>query len=190
MNETERMKELVKKLNEKRQKPITRKTRGDRERLSYDTLYDELQVLEEKTGVTLAGNLTKSATGGIGRLPKSATEVADAFHDKTKDVEVLRGLHQGSKNSLLSWKMDGLTVVLTYRGGTLAKAVTRGNGVIRRGCHEQCEVFENIPLKIRTRESWFTAAKAIIRYSILRRSTGSECCPSKIRRPKEQFVLR
>ena len=149
MNETERMKELVKKLNEAA-KAYYQEDREIMSNLEYDTLYDELQVLEEKTGVTLAGSpTTKVGYEAMDELPKEAHESPMLSLDKTKDVEVLRSFI-GDHKTLLSWKMDGLTVVLTYRGGTLAKAVTRGNGVI---------------------ESWFCAARRSSAIPILRRST-------------------
>ena len=77
----------------------------------------------------------------------------------------------GDHKTLLSWKMDGLTVVLTYRGGTLAKAVTRGNGVIGEVVTNNAKVFENIPLKNPYQESWFCAARRSSAIPILRRST-------------------
>ena len=147
MNETERMKELVKKLNEAA-KAYYQEDREIMSNLEYDTLYDELQVLEEKTGVTLAGSpTTKVGYEAMDELPKEAHESPMLSLDKTKDAEVLRSFI-GDHKTLLSWKMDGLTVVLTYRGGTLAKAVTRGNGVIGEVVTNNAKVFENIPLKI------------------------------------------
>ena len=147
MNGTERMKELVKKLNEAA-KAYYQEDREIMSNLEYDTLYDELQVLEEKTGVTLAGSpTTKVGYEAMNELPKEAHESPMLSLDKTKDVEVLRSFI-GDHKTLLSWKMDGLTVVLTYRGGTLAKAVTRGNGVIGEVVTNNAKVFENIPLKI------------------------------------------
>ena len=115
MNETERMKELVKKLNEAA-KAYYQEDREIMSNLEYDTLYDELQVLEEKTGVTLAGSpTTKVGYEAMDELPKEAHESPMLSLDKTKDVEVLRSFI-GDHKTLLSWKMDGLTVVLTYRG--------------------------------------------------------------------------
>lgn len=102
-------------------------------------------------------------------LPKEAHESPMLSLDKTKDVEVLRSFI-GDHKTLLSWKMDGLTVVLTYRGGT-AKAVTRGNGVIGEVVTNNAKVFENIPLKIPYQESWFCAARRSSAIPILRRST-------------------
>ena len=164
MNETERMKELVKKLNEAA-KAYYQEDREIMSNLEYDTLYDELQVLEEKTGVTLAGSpTTKVGYEAMNELPKEAHESPMLSLDKTKDVEVLRSFI-GDHKTLLSWKMDGLTVVLTYRGGTLAKAVTRGNGVIGEVVTNNAKVFENIPLKIPYQGELVLRGEAIIRYS-------------------------
>lgn len=164
MNGTERMKELVKKLNEAA-KAYYQEDREIMSNLEYDTLYDELQVLEEKTGVTLAGSpTTKVGYEAMNELPKEAHESPMLSLDKTKDVEVLRSFI-GDHKTLLSWKMDGLTVVLTYRGGTLAKAVTRGNGVIGEVVTNNAKVFENIPLKIPYQGELVLRGEAIIRYS-------------------------
>ncbi len=95
-------------------------------------------------------------------LPKEAHESPMLSLDKTKDVEVLRSFI-GDHKTLLSWKMDGLTVVLTYRGGTLAKAVTRGNGVIGEVVTNNAKVFENIPLKIPYQGELVLRGEAIIR---------------------------
>ncbi len=170
MNETERMKELVKKLNEAA-KAYYQEDREIMSNLEYDTLYDELQVLEEKTGVTLAGSpTTKVGYEAMDELPKEAHESPMLSLDKTKDVEVLRSFI-GDHKTLLSWKMDGLTVVLTYRGGTLAKAVTRGNGVIGEVVTNNAKVFENIPLKIPYQGELVCAARRSSAIPILRRST-------------------
>ena len=123
----------------------------DREIMSnfeYDRLYDELQALENETGVVLAG----SPTGQVGyevldELPKERHEQQMLSLDKTKEVEVLKNF-VGSQKVLLSWKMDGLTVVLTYRDGGLYKAVTRGNGEIGEVITNNARVFQNIPLTI------------------------------------------
>ena len=164
MNGTERMKELVKKLNEAA-KAYYQEDREIMSNLEYDTLYDELQVLEEKTGVTLAGSpTTKVGYEAMNELPKEAHESPMLSLDKTKDVEVLRSFI-GDHKTLLSWKMDGLTVVLTYRGGTLAKAVTRGNGVIGEVVTNNAKVFENIPLKIPYQGELVLRGEAIFRYS-------------------------
>ena len=171
MNETsiKRMKELGKKLREA-SRAYYQEDREIMSNLEYDTLYDELQVLEEKTGVTLAGSpTTKVGYEAMDELPKEAHESPMLSLDKTKDVEVLRSFI-GDHKTLLSWKMDGLTVVLTYRGGTLAKAVTRGNGVIGEVVTNNAKVFENIPLKIIYEDDY---------YIIIDKESQMPCIPAK-----------
>ena len=164
MNEKERMKELVRKLNEAA-KAYYQEDREIMSNLEYDTLYEELQALEEKTGVTLAGSpTTKVGYEAMDELPKEAHESPMLSLDKTKDVEVMRSFI-GDHKTLLSWKMDGLTVVLTYHGGTLVKAVTRGNGIIGEVVTNNAKVFENIPLKIPYQGELILRGEAIIRYS-------------------------
>ena len=164
MNETERMKELVKKLNEAA-KAYYQEDREIMSNLEYDTLYDELQVLEEKTGVTLAGSpTTKVGYEAMDELPKEAHESPMLSLDKTKDVEVLRSFI-GDHKTLLSWKMDGLTIVLTYQNGTLVKAVTRGNGEIGEVITANAKAFANVPLNISYQGELILRGEAIIRYS-------------------------
>jgi len=164
MNETERMKELVKKLNEAA-KAYYQEDREIMSNLEYDTLYDELQVLEEKTGVTLAGSpTTKVGYEAMDELPKEAHESPMLSLDKTKDVEVLRSFI-GDHKTLLSWKMDGLTIVLTYQNGTLVKAVTRGNGEIGEVITANAKAFVNVPLNISYQGELILRGEAIIRYS-------------------------
>ena len=96
----------------------------------YDRLYDELLELEKETGTVLAGSPTqKVGYEVLSELPKEAHEAPMLSLDKTKEVPVLQEW-LGSQKGLLSWKLDGLTIVLTYEGGELVKAVTRGNGEI------------------------------------------------------------
>ena len=164
MNGTERMKELVKKLNEAA-KAYYQEDREIMSNLEYDTLYDELQVLEEKTGVTLAGSpTTKVGYEAMNELPKEAHESPMLSLDKTKDVEVLRSFI-GDHKTLLSWKMDGLTIVLTYQNGTLVKAVTRGNGEIGEVITANAKAFVNVPLNISYQGELILRGEAIIRYS-------------------------
>ena len=164
MNETERMKKLVKKLNEAA-KAYYQEDREIMSNLEYDTLYDELQVLEEKTGVTLAGSpTTKVGYEAMDELPKEAHESPMLSLDKTKDVEVLRSFI-GDHKTLLSWKMDGLTIVLTYQNGTLVKAVTRGNGEIGEVITANAKAFVNVPLNISYQGELILRGEAIIRYS-------------------------
>ena len=98
--------------------------------LEYDALYDQLQALEEETGIVLADSPTVNVGyASVDELPKEAHERPMLSLDKTKDREALRDWLGGQKG-LLSWKLDGLTVVLTYQDGRLEKAVTRGNGQV------------------------------------------------------------
>ena len=96
----------------------------------YDRLYDELLKLETDTGVILAGSPTQRVGYEVlSELPKEAHEAPMLSLDKTKEVETLQEW-LGEQMGILSWKLDGLTIVLTYEGGKLVKAVTRGNGEI------------------------------------------------------------
>ena len=140
----------------------------DREIMSnfeYDKLYDELENLEKETGVTLAGSPTVSVGyEALEELPKEAHETPMLSLDKTKDVEALRDFI-GDQKTLLSWKLDGLTIVLTYGGGKLQKAVTRGNGVVGEVITNNARVFKNIPLQISFKGDLVLRGEAIITYS-------------------------
>ena len=133
--------------------------------LEYDRLYDELVELEKKTGVVLAGSPT-TAVGyeSVEELPKERHASPMLSLDKTKDVEVLKDF-LGEQKALLSWKLDGLTVVLTYRGGALAKAVTRGNGEVGEVVTNNARVFQNIPLAIPYEGELVLRGEAVISYS-------------------------
>ncbi|MBQ2031385.1 MAG: NAD-dependent DNA ligase LigA [Lachnospiraceae bacterium] len=140
----------------------------DREIMSnheYDALYDELRVLEQETGFVMANSPTQRAGYEVlSELPKERHESPMLSLDKTKEVEALAdflGEHEG----MLSWKMDGLTIVLTYRGGELVKAVTRGNGEIGEVITNNAKVFKNIPLRIAFTGELVLRGEAVIRYS-------------------------
>lgn len=133
--------------------------------LEYDALYDELVKLEEETQMVLAGSATTTVGyEAVDELPKEAHESPMLSLDKTKDREVLRGFI-GEHKTLLSWKMDGLTVVFTYNQGSLQKAVTRGNGVIGEVITNNARVFDNVPLKIPYQGELTLRGEAIITYS-------------------------
>lgn len=140
----------------------------DREIMSnfeYDALYDELLALEKETGIVLPGSPTQRAGYEIlSELPKERHESPMLSLDKTKDREVLAGF-TGDRESILSWKMDGLTVVLTYRDGRLWKAVTRGNGEIGEVITNNARVFKNVPLQIPYQGLLVLRGEAVIRYS-------------------------
>lgn len=133
--------------------------------LEYDALYDELVKLEEETQMVLAGSATTTVGyEAVDELPKEAHESPMLSLDKTKDREVLCGFI-GEHKTLLSWKMDGLTVVFTYNQGSLQKAVTRGNGVVGEVITNNARVFDNVPLKIPYQGELTLRGEAIITYS-------------------------
>lgn len=133
--------------------------------LEYDALYDELVKLEAETQMVLAGSATTTVGyEAVDELPKEAHESPMLSLDKTKDREVLRGFI-GEHKTLLSWKMDGLTVVFTYNQGSLQKAVTRGNGVVGEVITNNARVFDNVPLKISYQGELTLRGEAIITYS-------------------------
>ena len=130
----------------------------------YDALYDELVKLEQETGITLANSPTVNVGYEvISSLPKERHPSPMLSLDKTKDVDALQAW-LGDKEGLLSWKMDGLTVVLTYEDGALAKAVTRGDGVIGEVITNNARVFENIPLRIPETGQVTIRGEAVISY--------------------------
>ena len=159
-----RMKELVKRLD----RAARAYYQEDIELISnreYDQMYDELQALEKETGTVLANSPTaKVGYEAVDQLPKEEHESPMLSLDKTKDREVLREFI-GDHETLLSWKLDGLTIVLTYENGELAKAVTRGNGVVGEVVTNNARVFRNIPLKIPYVGRLVLRGEAIITYS-------------------------
>lgn len=164
MNKTEKIKDLVSRLNEAR-KAYYAQDREIMSNLEYDKLYDELEALEQETGVVLANSPTQEVGyAAVDELPKERHESPMLSLDKTKDVEGLRTFI-GNQKTLLSWKMDGLTVVLTYRDGKLFKAVTRGNGVIGEVVTNNARVFQNLPLQIPHKGELVLRGEAIITYS-------------------------
>ena len=131
----------------------------------YDRLYDELLQLEKETGMVLAGSPTqKVGYEVLSELPKEAHEAPMLSLDKTKEVPVLQEW-LGTQKGLLSWKLDGLTIVLTYEGGELVKAVTRGNGEIGEVITNNAKVFSNVPLRIPYQGQLLLRGEAIIKYS-------------------------
>ena len=133
--------------------------------LEYDKLYDELEALEKETGTVLAGSPTVTVGyEAVDELPKERHESPMLSLDKTKDVNELAAF-AGEHEVLLSWKLDGLTVVLTYENGELSKAVTRGNGEIGEVITNNARVFRNIPLNIAHKGETILRGEAVIRYS-------------------------
>ena len=163
-SKTERMKELIDVLN----KAAYAYYAKDMEIMSnyeYDALYDELVLLEEETGVVLSNSPTiHVGFEAVDELPKERHEKPMLSLAKTKSREELREWLNG-KEALLSWKLDGLTIVLTYDNGTLQKAVTRGNGEIGEVITNNARVFKNIPHKIAFEGRLILRGEAVITYS-------------------------
>ena len=140
----------------------------DREIMSnreYDALYDELQALEQETGIVLANSPTVNVGyEAVDELPKERHESPMLSLDKTKSREELAEWLQGHP-AVLSWKLDGLTIVLTYRGGKLEKAVTRGNGEIGEVITGNARTFVNLPLEIPFPGELVLRGEAVISYS-------------------------
>lgn len=172
MNRSDRIKELVDTLN-KAAKVYYSGTDEIMSNLEYDRLYDELKALEDETGIVLAGSPThKVGYETLSELPKEEHERPMLSLDKTKSVEEL-AVFAGTHKSLLSWKLDGLTVVVTYRDGELYKAVTRGNGYVGEVITPNAKVFVNLPAKIPYKGELVIRGEAIITYSDFERINRS-----------------
>ena len=160
----EKMKALVATLNDAA-KAYYQEDREIMSNYEYDALYDQLLALEKETGTVLSNSPSVHVGYEVlSELPKEAHESPMLSLDKTKDVEALKawlGDHKGS----LSWKLDGLTIVLTYQNGVLAKAVTRGNGEIGEVITNNARVFKNLPHKISYNGELILRGEAVIKYS-------------------------
>lgn len=168
----QQMKELVKTLN-KAAKAYYQEDREIMDNREYDALYDQLEKLEKETGITLADSPTVNVGyEAVDVLPKETHESPMLSLDKTKDRETLRQF-VGNHKTLLSWKMDGLTIVLTYENGELQKAVTRGNGTVGEVITNNARVFRNIPLKIAYQGHLVLRGEAVITYSEFERINKS-----------------
>ncbi|MBQ1421329.1 MAG: NAD-dependent DNA ligase LigA, partial [Firmicutes bacterium] len=158
------MKDLINKLNE-----ASRAYYAQGEEImtnkEYDALYDRLQELEKITGIVFSTSPTQNVGYEVqSELPKEAHPQRMLSLDKTKDREALRSF-AGDHDCLLSWKLDGLTVVLTYRNGELFKAVTRGNGQVGEVITNNARVFDNIPLRIDFTGELVLRGEAVITYA-------------------------
>lgn len=159
-----RMRELIDKLNEANKAYYAE----DREIMSnyeYDALYDELVKLEESTGITMSDSPTVNVGySSVDELPKERHDKPMLSLGKTKDREELKSW-LGDKEGLLSFKLDGLTIVLTYEEGRLKKAVTRGNGEVGEVITANAMVFKNVPHKISYKGRLILRGEAVIKYS-------------------------
>nr|WP_314463649.1 NAD-dependent DNA ligase LigA [uncultured Clostridium sp.] len=159
-----RIKELITLLQEAG-KAYYQESREIMSNYEYDRLYDELAALEEETGIVLSNSPTQNVGYQVlSELPKEAHESPMLSLDKTKSTEDLADW-LGDQRGILSWKLDGLTVVLVYREGTLQKAVTRGNGEIGEVITNNARVFANIPLTISYQGELVLRGEAVIKYS-------------------------
>lgn len=130
----------------------------------YDKLYDELAELEKELNVTLSNSPTVNVGYEVlSELPKERHEKPMLSLDKTKEVSSLKEF-LGNQKAVISWKLDGLTIVLTYRDGELQKAVTRGNGEVGEVITNNAKVFKNIPLHISYKEELVLRGEAVIGY--------------------------
>lgn len=167
MQKTERMKELVKILSEASYAYYAK----DEEIISnyeYDRLYDELEALEKECDMVLAGSPTmKVGYEAVDELPKEKHAAPMLSLGKTKEREEMKSFI-GEQKGLLSWKLDGLTVVLTYENGKLSKAVTRGNGEVGEVVTNNAKFFKNIPLKIAHEGTLVIRGEAVIGYEDFR----------------------
>lgn len=163
-NKIKRMKELIGILNQASYAYYAKDTEI-MSNYEYDALYDELMALEEETGMVLSNSPTVSVGyEAVDELPKERHEKPMLSLAKTKSREELRDWLNG-KEALLSWKLDGLTIVLTYQDGELLKAVTRGNGEIGEVITNNARVFKNIPHKIAFKGRLILRGEAVITYS-------------------------
>ncbi len=163
MAKQDRIKELVELLN-KAGRAYYQESREIMSNYEYDELYDELVALEKETGIVLANSPTVNVGFEVlSELPKETHEKPMLSLDKTKETEGLANF-LGDKDGMLSWKLDGLTIVLTYNDGKLVKAVTRGNGEVGEVVTNNAKTFKNIPLSISYKGELILRGEAVIKY--------------------------
>ena len=179
-----RMKELVSLLNQASRVYYAQDTEI-MSNFEYDRLYDELVELEKETGVVIANSPTVHVGyEAVDELPKEKHEKPMLSLAKTKSREELRDWLDG-REGLLSWKLDGLTIVLTYSGGQLVKAVTRGNGEVGEVITNNAKVFKNVPVSIPYQGELILRGEAVITYSEFGRINGHiEDVEAKYKNPR------
>lgn len=164
MDKSKRIKELVEILN-KASKAYYQDAKEIMSNFEYDQLYDELVSLEKETGIVLANSPTVNVGYEVlSELPKEKHASPMLSLDKTKEVDELVDF-VGDKEAVLSWKLDGLTIVLTYNNGTLEKAVTRGNGTVGEVVTANAKTFKNVPVSIPYKGRLVLRGEAVIKYS-------------------------
>lgn len=184
MEKRQRIEELVELLN-KANYAYEQENREIMSNFEYDALYDELKALEEETGFVMAQSPTVNAGYEVlSELPKERHVAPMLSLDKTKDVDALADF-LGEKEGMLSWKMDGLTNVITYNNGELVKALTRGNGEIGENITNNAKVYKNIPLKIPYKGELVLRGESIITYSEFERINAEiEDVTAKYKNPR------
>ncbi len=182
--EFNRMRELIDLLNQAG-RAYYQESREIMSNYEYDALYDELRNLEETTGTVMADSPTVHVGYEvISQLPKENHEAPMLSLDKTKEIAGLQSF-LGDHEGVLSWKLDGLTVVLTYRNGQLQKAVTRGNGLVGEVITNNAKVFKNVPLSIPYRGELILRGEAVIRYDDFEKINDTiEDVDSKYKNPR------
>lgn len=179
-----RIKELVELLN-RASKAYYQEDTEIMSNYEYDKLYDELVQLESEAGIVLAGSPTVNVGyEAVNELPKEEHESPMLSLDKTKSIEALADW-VGDNKALLSWKLDGLTIVLTYNKGELQKAVTRGNGEVGEVITNNARVFRNLPLKISFTGELVIRGEAVIGYSDFKKINEKiEALEAKYKNPR------
>lgn len=184
MTPLNRMKELIIILQEA-SKAYYAEDREIMSNFEYDKLYDELVSLEEETGTILAGSPTITVGyEAVEELPKEVHESPMLSLGKTKDREELKEWLK-DKEGLLSWKLDGLTIVLTYENGKLLKAVTRGNGEVGEVVTNNAKTFVNLPLSIPYQGKLILRGEAVITYEDFKKINDTiEDAEAKYKNPR------
>lgn len=165
MEKEKRMQELIQTLN-KASKAYYQESREIMDNYTYDALYDELKALEQETGITLSISPTLNVGYEVlSELPRERHAAPMLSLDKTKSIDDLQEWLK-AQTGLLSWKMDGLTIVLTYQDGHLQKAVTRGNGEVGEVVTNNAKTFVNLPVSIPWKGTLVLRGEAVIPYSV------------------------
>ena len=182
--DTKRMRDLVELLNKAR-KAYYADSEEIMDNFTYDRLYDELEALEKATGVVFSDSPTVQVGYEVtSSLPKVTHESPMLSLDKTKERDVLKEFI-GSRKTLLSWKMDGLTIVLTYRNGSLYQAVTRGNGTVGEVITANARVFKGLPFRVPDGREIILRGEAYISYTDFERiNAGIEDVDAKYKNPR------
>lgn len=182
-HQTRRMQELVDLLRQATY-AYEQENREIMSNFEYDKLYDELVALEKETGTVLAGSVTQKVGYEVVSNLKKVTHPSRMLSlDKTKEVDKLKSF-LGSQKGMLSWKLDGLTIVCTYEEGKLIQAVTRGNGLVGEDVTSNAKTFINLPLTIPYKQRLVIRGEAVIHYSDFERINEKLEAEEKYKNPR------